>query len=172
MRARSNYVFGSRQYAPLYVVRCAWCAATIRETPHLVDVVSHGLCPSCGDKFAADGLAVARGARDGAAAQSGPSDRRAIDRHATAPIRKVDTVLERLRAEFLEMPGLRLTEPQVRRLCGVEQPLCQRMLDSLVNARFLCRKSDGAYSRLSDGEIPRPRPAKAVLAAVTCVVGV
>ena len=171
MRARSNYVFGSRHYGPLYVVRCAWCATTIREMPHLVDVVSHGLCPSCADKFAADGLTVAPAARD-AGAQSGPSGGRAIDRPSSAPMRTVDTVLERLRAEFLEMPGLRLTEPQVRRLCGVEKPLCQRMLDSLVNARFLCRKSDGAYSRLSDGEIPRPRTAKAVLAADTYVVGV
>jgi hypothetical protein len=172
MRARSNYALGSRQYGPLYVVRCAWCATTIREMPHLVDVVSHGLCPSCADKFAADGLAVARAVRDDAGAQSGPFDDRVVDRHSSAPMRRVDTVLERLRAEFLEMPGLRLTEPQVRRLCGVEKPLCQRMLDSLVNARFLCRKSDGAYSRLSDGETSRPRTAKAVLAADTCVVAV
>jgi len=88
-------------------------------------------------------------------------------------MRKVDIVIERLRAEFLEMPGLLLTEPQVRRLCGIEQSLCQRMLDSLVNAKFLCRKADGAYSRISDGESPRLRSAKAVVLPVgTCIAGV
>ena len=30
------------------------------------------------------------------------------------------TVLTRLRAEYLEMPGMRLTAQQVQRLCGVE----------------------------------------------------
>jgi hypothetical protein len=72
-------------------------------------------------------------------------------------------VLERIRAEYLEMPGLRLTVAQVTRLCGVERSTCTMALDSLVDAKFLCLKSDGAYARLTDGEIPRPRPAKAGL---------
>lgn len=69
--------------------------------------------------------------------------------------------LERVRAEFLEMPGLRLTAAQVERLCGVERPLCKTVLDALVEARFLRVSADGIYARLTDGEIPRPRPAKA-----------
>ena len=72
-------------------------------------------------------------------------------------------VLNRLRAEFLEMPGLRLKSEQVQRLCGVERTICQLALDSLVDAKFLCVKSDGAYGRLTDGEISLPRPAKADL---------
>ena len=72
-------------------------------------------------------------------------------------------VLNRLRAEFLEMPGLRLKSEQVQRLCGVEQTICQVLLDSLVDAKFLCVKSDGAYVRLTDEEISRPPAAKAVL---------
>jgi len=36
-------------------------------------------------------------------------------------MRTVQDVLTRLRAEFLEMPGLRLTPEQVQRLCGVER---------------------------------------------------
>ena len=59
--------------------------------------------------------------------------------------------MERLRAEFREMPGLRLTGDQVQRLCGVERVLCQRALDTLVATRFLCRKPDGAYQRVTDG---------------------
>jgi hypothetical protein len=70
-------------------------------------------------------------------------------------------VLNRLRAEFLEMPGLRLKSEQVQRLCGVEQTICQLVLDSLVDAKFLCVKEDGAYVRLTDEEISRPRAAKA-----------
>jgi hypothetical protein len=78
-------------------------------------------------------------------------------------MRSIEDVLNRLRAEFLEMPGLRLKSEQVQRLCGVEQTICQLVLDSLVNAKFLCVKSDGAYARLTDGEISRPRAAKADL---------
>jgi len=41
--------------------------------------------------------------------------------------------IERLRAEFLEMPGLRLNVKQVQRLCGVDAELCQDVLDALVD---------------------------------------
>src|SRR5688572_22151082 len=71
-------------------------------------------------------------------------------------------VLERLRAEYLEMPGLRLTVEQVQRLCGIERAICSVVLDTLVAAKFLT-KSNGAYARLTDGNISRPRPAKADL---------
>ena len=78
-------------------------------------------------------------------------------------MRTVDDVLTRVRAEFVEMPGLRLTGEQVRRLCGVERALCQLVLEALVDTRFLCVKSDGAYARLTDGDHARPRTAKADL---------
>jgi len=71
-------------------------------------------------------------------------------------------VLERLRAEYLEMPGLKLRMEQVQRLCGIEQTMCTFVLDALVKTNFLCLKSDGTYVRLTDGSSPRPRPAKAV----------
>ena len=70
--------------------------------------------------------------------------------------------LERLRAEFLEMPGLRLTVAQTQRLCGVEPTMCQAILDTLVDVKFLYRRSDGHYARLT-AESPRPHPAKADL---------
>jgi hypothetical protein len=72
--------------------------------------------------------------------------------------------LERLRAEFLEMPGLRLTAPQVERLCGVDPTMCRALLDALVDAKFLRQSPDGVYTRVTDGEILRSRPAKAVRA--------
>ena len=74
-------------------------------------------------------------------------------------------VLERIRAEYLEMPGMSLTVQQVQRLCGIERTLCQTVLDSLVVAKVLCMKPNGTYARLSDGGVPRPRPAKADLGA-------
>jgi hypothetical protein len=61
--------------------------------------------------------------------------------------------IERLRAEFLEMPGLRLTVAQTQRLCGVDQTLCQDVLDALVDVKFLRVNPDGTYARLSEGEI-------------------
>ena len=63
--------------------------------------------------------------------------------------------LERLRAEFLEMPGLRLTRDQVHRFCGIDTPACSEVLDALVHEHFLCLKPDGRYARLSDGHPAR-----------------
>jgi hypothetical protein len=70
-------------------------------------------------------------------------------------------LLKRIRAEYLEMPGLRLTLEQARRLCGVERGLCKMVLDALVAEQFLCLKADGAYARLSEGVLARPRSVKA-----------
>ncbi len=70
---------------------------------------------------------------------------------------------ERLRAEFLEMPGLRLTMDQVHRLCGVERVMCSEALEALVREQFLCVKPDGRYARVSEGRVPRSRPAKAAM---------
>ena len=66
-------------------------------------------------------------------------------------MRTIDDVLKRLRAEFLEMPGLRLTAEQVQRLCGLERTLCQTVLHALVEQGFLCLKADGHYTRLTTG---------------------
>ena len=77
-------------------------------------------------------------------------------------MRTLHHVLTRLRAEYLEMPGLRLTSEQVQRLCGIERMMCQSVLDSLLDAKFLSVTSDGRYARSRDGEtISRPRLAKA-----------
>ncbi len=75
----------------------------------------------------------------------------------------IQDVCDRLRAEFMEMPGLQLKSDQVQRLCGIDRTICQRVLDSLVESKFLCVRSDGTYARLTDGTIHRPHPAKADL---------
>jgi hypothetical protein len=74
-----------------------------------------------------------------------------------------NTMLKRVRAEYLEMPGLRLTLEQAQRLCGLERALCKMVLDALVDERFLCVKSGEVYARVSDVEMSRPRAAKADL---------
>ena len=75
-----------------------------------------------------------------------------------------DALLKRMRAEFMEMPGLRLTPEQAQRLCGVERTVCQPVLDMLVHTKFLCVKANGAYARDTEGtDTPRPHPAKADL---------
>jgi hypothetical protein len=71
--------------------------------------------------------------------------------------------MKRIRAEYLEMPGLRLTVEQARRLCGIDETMCRTVLNALVDAGFLRVNPDGTYARLSEGSLPRPRPARADL---------
>ena len=55
----------------------------------------------------------------------------------------VDTV-RRVRAEFLEMPGLKLTVWQAQRLWGVDRSTCEAVIETLTEAQFLSRTRDGA----------------------------
>ncbi len=65
-------------------------------------------------------------------------------------MRTIEDVIQRVRAEYVEMPGMRLKTEQVQRLCGIEQDMCQMVLDTLVDARFLCVKPDGHYTRVTE----------------------
>ena len=71
-----------------------------------------------------------------------------------------EDVLRRVRGEFLEMPGLRLTEPQARRLWGLDAASCSALLGALVDANFLFRTRDGAFMRVEHAS-----PAKTALRA-------
>jgi hypothetical protein len=62
-----------------------------------------------------------------------------------------EQVVERIHAEYLEMPDMRLKLEQLQRLCGIERSLCQMALDCLVQAKFLCVNSNGCYARSADG---------------------
>ena len=53
--------------------------------------------------------------------------------------------IERVRSEFLEMPGLALTADQARRLFGMPERLCGHVLDRLVSDGVL-RVRRGAYT--------------------------
>ena len=56
-------------------------------------------------------------------------------------------MLNRVRGEFLEMPGLQLRVEQAQRLWGLDRPTCEELLKSLVDAKFLSRRSGGVYCR-------------------------
>jgi hypothetical protein len=57
-------------------------------------------------------------------------------------------VLERIRAEYREMPGMALTRAQVERLCGVEVANCRLALELLVQSHFLSLSAGGMYVRV------------------------
>ena len=52
--------------------------------------------------------------------------------------------VRRVRAEFLEMPGLKLTVPQAQRLWGVDRRTCEAVIEELTQTQFLSRTRDGA----------------------------
>jgi hypothetical protein len=65
-----------------------------------------------------------------------------------APAQTFHDLVCRVQSEFLEMPGLRLTEPQVRRLSGLDPSYCAAVLNVLVDAGFLVCTKDGFFMRL------------------------
>jgi hypothetical protein len=64
------------------------------------------------------------------------------------PTRAREEVLRRVQGEFLELPGLRLTEAQARRLWGLDEASCEALLGALVDEKFLFRTRDGAFMRI------------------------
>jgi hypothetical protein len=59
---------------------------------------------------------------------------------------ELQSVVERIRGEFNEMPGLRLTPKQAARLWGLEPAACAEVLERLIATSFL-RWSSGAVVR-------------------------
>lgn len=60
-----------------------------------------------------------------------------------------ETVRRRAEAEYLEMPGLKLTAAQASRLWHLDPAASASLLDSMVDAGLLYRARDGAYLLLS-----------------------
>lgn len=60
---------------------------------------------------------------------------------------ELETLVVRVRNEFNEMPGLRLTVPQAMRLWGLDRDQCLSMIDALVRASFLQTTSRGEVVR-------------------------
>jgi hypothetical protein len=60
-----------------------------------------------------------------------------------------EALLTRIKGEYTEMPGLRLTADQGSRLWGIERDQCEEVLHVLVDRGFLNAGADGQYSRLT-----------------------
>ena len=57
-------------------------------------------------------------------------------------------LVDRVRNEFIEMPGLQLTLPQAARLWGLDQNASQRVIDALVEGSFLRWTQRGTVIRV------------------------
>ena len=89
--------------------------------------------------------------------------------HICAPV----NLLRRIWNEYVEMPGLRLTNPQAQRLWALDAETCSAVLESLVELKFLRRGPEGRYFRLTDGnpggllmakaDVPDRAPSRALL---------
>ena len=66
---------------------------------------------------------------------------------ASARKEELGKLIERVRDEFIEMPGMQLTEAQAARLWGLEPTACRGVVDLLVGADFLRRTPGGRIAR-------------------------
>jgi hypothetical protein len=55
--------------------------------------------------------------------------------------------IRRIQSEYFDMPGLRLTKPQIQRLLGLDSRRCDSLVKTLEASHFLRRMRDGAYVR-------------------------
>ena len=62
-----------------------------------------------------------------------------------------DAVLRRVRSEFKEMPGMRLTLDQAMRLWDLDRPTCCAVLESLVASHFLQQDRNGRFAKAHAG---------------------
>lgn len=63
------------------------------------------------------------------------------------PLMQIDDAVERIRMEYAELPGLKLTFWQAQRLWNLSHDVCARALSILTDSQFLTRTSDGIYIR-------------------------
>jgi hypothetical protein len=56
-----------------------------------------------------------------------------------------DSLVRRVRGEYVEMPGLSPTLAQAQRLFGLDETTCRAVLEGLVEAGILVRTTHGRY---------------------------
>jgi hypothetical protein len=75
-----------------------------------------------------------------------PSD---VSREARPARDRIDDFwIQLVRGEYLEIPGLSLTRTQLQRLWGLDDVLCDAILDSLIESHFLERTRNGGFVRV------------------------
>jgi hypothetical protein len=60
---------------------------------------------------------------------------------------ELEPIVYRIREEFREMPGLRLTLAQATRLWGLEERTCAAVIDQLVATEYLRWTAAGSLTR-------------------------
>ena len=73
-------------------------------------------------------------------------------------VKEVREALHRIQMEYLEMPEMKLTLRQTRRLFNLSADACAVALATLVDVGFLVQSRDGAFLR-SDGMRAAPKRA-------------
>lgn len=67
-----------------------------------------------------------------------------------ALVPQIADIARLIEAEFREMPGMRLTESQIRRLWNLSGEVCEMVLDQMCRAGQLMRDETGQYFRDHD----------------------
>ena len=63
------------------------------------------------------------------------------------PAPPVEELRQQIQGEYREMPGLQLTFAQAQRLFGLDEVTLHAVFGALVDAQFLMRTRDGAFTR-------------------------
>lgn len=73
-----------------------------------------------------------------------------MDTVETSGLHRAEPLLERIKGEYCEMPGLCVTPAQAARLWAIDTALASAALRRLTETGFLRCRVDGAYA-LTDG---------------------
>jgi Fic family protein len=69
---------------------------------------------------------------------------------STAVHGATENIIDTIRGEFNEMPGMKLTSDQFCRLWHLERHVAERAIRSLTNSGFLQKDQDDRYGRVID----------------------
>jgi len=59
----------------------------------------------------------------------------------------VQSARVRIQIEYIEMPDLKLSEAQIRRLCDLSEDICKEALGALLATGFLVKSRTGTFLR-------------------------
>jgi hypothetical protein len=79
-------------------------------------------------------------------------------------MQSLELLIGRIRGEFREMPGLRLTIAQACRLWQVDPATCEAVLQTLLADHFLVRTANGSFMGLPTAQ-PTVMPLRVTMAS-------
>jgi hypothetical protein len=71
-----------------------------------------------------------------------------VSRRMTPPF---EQIVQRMRADYLELPGLKLTRAQARCLWGLDADTCDQLLAYLIESGFIVCTRNDTYVRADAG---------------------